>query len=367
MHDITIAKTILTKRRERGLTQDELADFFGVTKASVSKWEKGQSYPDISLLPRIAAFFGISIDEVMGYTPQLEKEEIKNLYLRFATGFSAKPFGDVMAEVRAAIKSYYTCYPFLLQMVILIMNHFPLAQAGEEQAAALEDALTLCRRIKAESGDISLERQANTMEAALNLMQNRPGEVVELLSGTTNQPFAQDEMLLASAYEQQGDEQAARQTLQVASYQLLLHLVGSAVKLLPLYQHDSARFDEILRRNLAVADAFELDALHPNALIQLTITAALCLAGQGDCERALALLERSVEAYEHFEFPAILHGDDYFDLIDSLFETYDLGENAPRDIKLVKKDFLGILEHPAFASLFERPEYKRLLARAKAK
>ena len=54
--------------------QDELATFLGVTKASVSKCENGQSMPDILLLPELATYFDVSVDELLGYEPQLSKE-----------------------------------------------------------------------------------------------------------------------------------------------------------------------------------------------------------------------------------------------------------------------------------------------------
>lgn len=43
--------------KEKGITQEQLADYMGVSKASVSKWETGQSYPDIVILPKMAAYF----------------------------------------------------------------------------------------------------------------------------------------------------------------------------------------------------------------------------------------------------------------------------------------------------------------------
>ena len=49
MKEINIAQTIIDKRKEKGITQEDLAEYIGVSKASVSKWETGQSYPDITL------------------------------------------------------------------------------------------------------------------------------------------------------------------------------------------------------------------------------------------------------------------------------------------------------------------------------
>lgn len=53
-----------------------------VTKASVSKWKSGQSYPNILLLPKLATFFNVTVDELIGYEPQLSLEQIKK-YMRF--------------------------------------------------------------------------------------------------------------------------------------------------------------------------------------------------------------------------------------------------------------------------------------------
>jgi len=82
MNGINISKIIAGKRRLKGITQDQLATHIGVSKASVSKWETGQSYPDITFLPQLAAYFDISIDDLMGYEPQMTKENIKKLYHR---------------------------------------------------------------------------------------------------------------------------------------------------------------------------------------------------------------------------------------------------------------------------------------------
>lgn len=54
-------------RRQNGRTQEALADALGVTSQAVSRWESGGSYPDMEIIPSIANYFGISIDELFGY------------------------------------------------------------------------------------------------------------------------------------------------------------------------------------------------------------------------------------------------------------------------------------------------------------
>ena len=62
-----LAKNIRRFRKERGLTQEQLADAFGVTIGAVHKWEVGLSTPDISLILEIADFFDTSLDVLVGF------------------------------------------------------------------------------------------------------------------------------------------------------------------------------------------------------------------------------------------------------------------------------------------------------------
>ena len=134
MREINIARIILQKRREKALTQDDLAQYMGVSKASVSKWETGQSYPDITFLPKLAAFFNISIDDLLGYEPQMSQGEIRRLYQTLAVGFGQRPFAEVLAECRENVTKYYACFPLLLYIGALLLNY--CTEAGDQAATA---------------------------------------------------------------------------------------------------------------------------------------------------------------------------------------------------------------------------------------
>ena len=70
MDNLKLNDTICFYRKKQGLTQEELAVKLGVTNQSVSKWESPQCCPDISLIPKLADIFGISIDELFGKEPK---------------------------------------------------------------------------------------------------------------------------------------------------------------------------------------------------------------------------------------------------------------------------------------------------------
>ncbi len=73
---IYLSENIKKLRRENNLTQEALAEFLGVTFQGVSNWERGESYPDITMLPEIAGFFKISVDELLGVNKAENEEEI---------------------------------------------------------------------------------------------------------------------------------------------------------------------------------------------------------------------------------------------------------------------------------------------------
>lgn len=60
----SLSSNILALRKEHNLTQEALAEKLGITFQAVSKWENGQSYPDIALLPILADIFNVGIDEL---------------------------------------------------------------------------------------------------------------------------------------------------------------------------------------------------------------------------------------------------------------------------------------------------------------
>ena len=62
---MTIGERINRARKDRGLTQEKLAEMMGVSSQAVSKWENDQSYPDITTLPKLADILGLSVDEIL--------------------------------------------------------------------------------------------------------------------------------------------------------------------------------------------------------------------------------------------------------------------------------------------------------------
>lgn len=360
-----IGRILLKKREKKGITQDVLANFIGVSKASISKWETGKAYPDITFLPRLAAFYNVTIDELIGYSPQLTKEEIKKQYHQLAARFSKENFDEVYEESQSITRKYYSCFPLLLQMAVLYLNHHMLAPTAEKQQEVLMETGQMLLRIKQENDDVWLNKQANSLQAVIYLLLNQPAKTLDLLADTLK-PAGGDEIVLSQAYQMLGDVEQAKRTLQVNMYQSLLNLVGAAQSYALLAVEERKKFEEVIRRTEELTILFHLKDLHPNMVLQFYYAAAQGYAIQENKENTLYWLNQYSSVCKSKIFPFTLHGDEYFTLIDEWLEQLDLGIDAVRDDEVIKKSMVeSVALQPVFAFVQEDPDFKMLVENLK--
>lgn len=360
MKELNIAKVLVKKRKEKGVTQDELANYIGVSKASVSKWETEQSYPDITFLPQLAAYFNISIDDLIDYQPQMTREDIQKLYRRLSSDFTSKPFDAVLKECRRTIKKYYACFPLLLQLGILLVNHVELLKGSPQAAALIDEARALFIRVKEESQDVSLTKKALYMEAYCSLVAGDANTALMLLEDTM-EPALPPELLMASAYQLTGRIKEAREVLQVGLYQNIVLLFNFFPAYLRLCADDPAKFEEVLRRALDIAELFDMRRLHPGVLVGMHICAAQGYVTQDNHDKALDMLEQYTGIVTSDIYPLNLHGDDFFDQLDSWIAKLDLGNDLPRDDRTIKKSMSDqIVHNPAFSVLADNPRFRKI-------
>ena len=79
---LTLGEKIKELRKRNGRKQEDLANALGVSNQAVSRWEKDGSYPDMELIPAIANYFNVSIDELFGYSKD-RQEKLKSILLQF--------------------------------------------------------------------------------------------------------------------------------------------------------------------------------------------------------------------------------------------------------------------------------------------
>lgn len=364
MNALNLAENIIRLRHDRKITQEQLADFVGVTKASVSKWETKQSMPDILLLPQLAAFFDVTIDELLGYEPQLSKEQMEKIYLELAAAFAKESFEKVIERAEKLEKEYYSCYRFLYQLTLLYLNHFMLAGEQQRQQEILENALRLCDRILAACKEISLCNETVLIRATILLQLGKAQEVIESLEEVTNPVSAKNQSgaVLVQAYQLAGEMEKADSFTQINMYNEVLSLVGWSTEYITIHSDNLAVCEETIRRVDMVAKAYDLIHLNGNCIALFWYQVAIVYCAKGNKVKALEYLGQFVKAIEILlsgEAP-FLHGDSYFTRLDTWIQELELSGNLPRDKKVIWDSAIQGLENPVFAGLEDEKEFVKM-------
>lgn len=364
MNTLNLSENIVRLRRQRGITQEELAEFVGVTKASVSKWETRQSMPDILLLPQLASFFDVTVDSLLGYEPGLGREQIQKIYHELASDFVQRPFEEVMEKSRKLVKKYYSCYPFLFQVCTLWLNHFALADGQESQIKVLAETGDLCTHIISGCKDLGICNDAVILKAGVDLQMGKAMEVIDMLEEVLN-PYRisnQCDSTLIQAYRMAGQEQKADSFTQISMFIHLITLAAGGVQYLAIHEKEPEVCEETIRRMDCLMETFDLEHLHPNTAAIYHYQAAVIYCTRLNVKEALERLGKyvSVICYLLEEDHLKLRGDNYFYCLDEWFENAGLGSGPPRDRLIILESAIQTLDHPAFGILKQEMQFQHL-------
>lgn len=110
---LNIGEIIKKLRKERDITQEEFAEFIGVSSQSVSRWENSLCYPDIELIPVIANFFGVSTDMLMCMDETKEKQAVSSILDEYQNAISKGDIDKCIIIARKGVKDFPNNYVLL--------------------------------------------------------------------------------------------------------------------------------------------------------------------------------------------------------------------------------------------------------------
>ena len=129
-------KALSTLRKQADMTQNEVADRLNLSRQAISKYERGESFPDISILVMIAELFNVTLDELINYGEPTKGEStiLKNV---------AKGNADIIAE---NIADVVNLAPLLKPSILIKLSH-----QFEKQGIDISDIITLAEYLNDES------------------------------------------------------------------------------------------------------------------------------------------------------------------------------------------------------------------------
>ena len=147
--DITICENLKKYRKIKGNTQEQLAEYIGISIQAVSKWERNEGFPDITLLPKIAAYYNVSVDDLLGVGKIRQREKIDEYWQRTKKENALEVWREAMQE-----------FPNDLRVIAEYMHHLP--DNNEKDA---NEKIDLCERLINES----TEKENYNFSAVQNL------------------------------------------------------------------------------------------------------------------------------------------------------------------------------------------------------
>ena len=162
---INLAEPLRRLRTARGVTQETLAEFLGVSSQAVSKWERGDGLPDIAMLPPLANYFDVTLDELMNMNELRNREKLADMKKKHRELRSAGRDEEDLVLLREILRQFPNDYETMAELA--------------EYLPDFEEGLALCRRILDFCPDNDLRSYAAYQEASLLYSLDRKDEALE--------------------------------------------------------------------------------------------------------------------------------------------------------------------------------------------
>ena len=152
---MSIGSTIKHLRREKDMTQEQLAEYLGITSRAVSQWERDRTAPDISQIPALCHIFDVSSDVLLGIDIEKNNEAIQSYLDKARYEEYQGKFENSMEILREAIRKFPKSYEIMQRLANAIVCVY--SRKGIKE---YDEVFDLCNRILAECTDSTIRYEA---------------------------------------------------------------------------------------------------------------------------------------------------------------------------------------------------------------
>ncbi len=303
---INLGNKIRELRKNRGLTQEQLASALNVSPQAVSKWEMAASYPDTTMLPIIASFFKVSLDVLFDYNAEEIEARIEDIILE-ARDLLWNDFERAEKILLDGIMQYPTSDRLKTELLELYFNHM------DDRKELLDKLLDMGNRIISESDDIFCICRCKEMTASAYLDCERYDEAKAVIDTLPYMyPYMLKDRMRTAAYLLKGADRLS----EASAWKIIEHKelfiscfleaegyseIKEYEKALKSYRQAAAVIEMFMKDDRCTFDSYEISGTNTMHYI-----CYLCIAG---CLSNLGYEDESDEAMERAEM-IIKKGDD---------------------------------------------------------
>lgn len=212
LEKLEIGDVINRLRKEKGLTQEQLANFVGVSTPAVSKWESNICYPDITLLPTLARLFSVTIDELLNYNRILSKTEEEEILKECQVKLSSNEEDAIETCMNYIIK-YPLNYKLKLNIAVIINMLYGAVNGEESTEKAYKITLPIFEEIVENCREKEYVEVA-IMQLGTGYMVFKEYDKALNIFEKIGKPVIDTTAIIANIYTLQGREKEGRKLLQ---------------------------------------------------------------------------------------------------------------------------------------------------------
>lgn len=353
MSDISIGTNILHLRKERGLTQGQLASMVGVSAGAVSKWETANSKPDIDLLAPLARALNTSLNELLSFKEELEEEEIKKIKKELSDIFLHQGFNE--GEIKC--KEYLSKYPNSagLKLTIAGLIQMYSMMLGDKYEELIKTKQQYALSLLYEVVDSKESKYVNTalfLIANLQISLENYEESERCLKELMNS-FVDPMVIYAALLERQGKNEE----LESLCKGMILN-----------YFNQSSAMLSMLSRNYKKNSDFDKAVLYLEAVskIESIFKIGLCSGSYNLCRLYIEKGEKDKAAKYFKNYVEDLLSKEYDYDNNPYFEKLKLEINPEGQEIIRKKLYETLIEEDATKVLSGFPEYNEAIDKLKA-
>ena len=202
---MNLGETIKKLRKQKDITQEQLAEYLNISSQAVSKWETDLSLPDITLIPMLANIFDVSADVLLGIDVQNKEKQIDDIIFRAEEYFRTGNDTDcekTISTLREGLKEYPNSYKIMERLMNFLVFPAKSGKPTEEALIFTNEIIKLGEKILAECTEdrIRLRALTHLCHAYANPEVGMTEKAIELAEKLPNMNIT-SEAMLAKLYE----------------------------------------------------------------------------------------------------------------------------------------------------------------------
>ena len=351
---LSTGKTINAIREEKNITIEDLAKALGVPEELVKNWEKGNSYPEITMLKPIARILGTTTDSLLMYETKLSPEDVNQIYTVCKEKFQTDDYDLAMEVCDDYIKQYPDSLFLKFRLGSLLQEYIQMSNSEEQANLMIDKSIGLLEE-SVSIGDLEVKQAALYVLSSLYTMKQDYDKAIEVLNALPKINMNPD-FMLSTIYSIRGEGSMAKKVEQESLFNNINNAIisltstwGSALK-----ERDYEFAFDVAGIQRRIIMDFYLDSfmLGNNILMYADIYALL-----KDEHRTLDYIEKFITWIDELnESSYDISNNRFFDLIDNMEMESELDQ--------ARKNYLdSVIHNDNYDFVKYTDRYKKIMSK----